>query len=119
MFKVWLKTPPPTLQLVYGGRPVAELKKERMGEQELYHFRYLPAFKEQNLAPLPGLPDTLQDHWSEDLWGFFAERIPDIRRPEIDALLKARKINRHDELVLLAELGGRAVTDPFEIRRLA
>ncbi len=119
MFKVWWKTPPPTLHLVYAGRPVAELKKERMGEQQLYHFRYLPAFKEENLAPLPGLPDSVQDHWSENLWGFFAERIPDIHRPEIDALLKARKINRFDELVLLAELGSRTITDPFEIHRIA
>lgn len=119
MFKVWLKTPPPTLQLIYASRPVAELKREKMGSQELYHFRYLPAFKELNLAPLPGLPNDKPDHWNEDLWAFFAERIPDIRRPEIDAFLKANRINRFDDLALLAELGGRAVTDPFEIRRVA
>jgi hypothetical protein len=119
MFKVWLKMPPPTLQLIYSGRPVAELKREKMGVQQLYHFRYLPAFKELSLAPLPGLPESSSDHWSADLWAFFTERIPDIRRPEIDAFLKVNKINRHDDLVLLAELGGRTVTDPFEIRRVA
>jgi hypothetical protein len=116
VLKWWWGTPPPTLHLIYEGRVVAELKRERIEDQELYHFRYLPAFKEASLGSLPGLSLDVVDHWSEELWSFFVERIPDIDRPEIQALLKERKINRYDQLQLLKELGSRAVTDPFEIR---
>jgi hypothetical protein len=115
----WYKTPPPTLHLFYQGAQVAELKKVKMGEQEMYAFRYLPAFRAARLAPLPGLPNIDEEYWSKELWGFFAERIPDIHRPEIEALIKARRINRYDEFQMLVELGGHSVTDPFEIRRAA
>jgi hypothetical protein len=115
----WWKTPPPTLHLVYAGKHVAELKRVKLGNQQLYQFRYLPAFKELNLAPLPGLPKVDEDNWSAELWGFFAERIPDVTRPEVDALIKAKRINRYDQLQMLAELGGHSVTDPFEITRVA
>lgn len=88
-----------------------------MGDEQIFYFRYLPAFKLANLAPLPGLPDSKEEHWSNHLWAYFVERIPDTRRPEIEAVMRERKINRYDELQMLAELGGQTITDPFEIRR--
>lgn len=115
----WWKSPPPTLHLIYQGKPVAELKKMKMGDEQLFYFRYLPAFKLARLAPLPGLPESKEEHWSKQLWGYFVERIPDTRRPEIEAVMRERKINRYDELQMLAELGSHTVTDPFEIRRAA
>jgi len=115
----WWKTPPPTLHLIYEGKPVAELKKVKMGEEQLFYFRYLAAFKQAHLAPLPGLPESKEEHWSQHLWAYFVERIPDIRRPEIEAVMRQRKINRFDELQMLAELGSQTITDPFEIRRAA
>lgn len=119
MWKFGWKTPPPTLHIYFADIQVAELERVRNGDQELFHFRYLPAFAEQRLAPLPGLPDLDREYWSKDLWAFFTERIPDTRRPEIEALLRSRRINRYDPLQMLAELGGRSITDPFEIRRAA
>jgi hypothetical protein len=77
----------------------------------------LPAFKLAKLAPLPGLPESKEEYWSKQLWAYFVERIPDTRRPEIEAVMRERKINRYDELQMLAEPGRQTVTDPFEIRR--
>lgn len=118
-YSLWWKTPPPTIQVLYGDAVVAELKREKMGSQRMYHFTYLPRFTDMHLAPLPGLPIEKRDHWSETLWAFFAERIPDLRRPEIQATLKARKINQYDEWQLLSELGTKSVTDSFELRSTA
>jgi hypothetical protein len=101
------------------GEPVAELRREKMGDQELYHFKYLPKFQEADLAPLPGFPDLGKDYWQEELWAFFAERIPDVRRPEIAAVLKQKRISEYEKLKLLAELGSLSVTDPFVLRMVA
>jgi len=113
----WRSSPPPTLHLIYEGKPVAELKRIKMGDEQWFYFRYLAAFKLARLAPLPGLPDSDEGLWSRQLWAYFAERIPDIHRPEIEALMRERKINRFDELEMLEALGSQTVTDPFEIRR--
>ncbi len=113
------KTPPPTIHVYYGEHLIAELTREMMGQQRLYHFRYLPEFKALSLAPLPGLSADKAEHWSPALWAFFSERIPDLRRPEIQELLRKKRINKEDEWTLLSELGTRTVTDSFELRKVA
>ncbi len=113
----WWKSPPPTLHLIYEGKPVAELRKVKKGDEYFFYFRYLPAFRLARLAPLPGLPESNEGLWNKQLWPYFVERIPDTRRPEIEALMRERKINRYDELQMLEELGSQTITDPFEIRR--
>jgi len=111
------KGPPPTLQLLFKGTLVAELRKDKV--QPEYSFRYLPAFKALNLAPLPGLPYREQWQTRSELWPFFAERIPDVRRPEIKAWMKLKGLTGLDDIALLAALGAYAITDPFEIRMAA
>jgi HipA-like protein len=110
------KGPPPTLQVIYLDTVVAELTKKISSTGTIYAFRYLPAFKTLNLAPLPGLPYSEATRESHDLWPFFAERIPDARRPEVKALMNAKQLDPDDEFRLLAELGSRSITDPFEIK---
>lgn len=110
MFKLRYSTPPPTLHVIYGGAEVAELRHER----ERYVFRYLDAFREKGLAPLPGLPEG-EPRISFDLPRFFAERIPDCQRPEIRELIRQKGLSDDDKLALLAELSRRSVTDPFEL----
>ena len=45
--------------------------------------------------------------------------MPDNHLHPLEALMRERKINRYDELQMLAELGSHTITDPFEIRRAA
>jgi HipA-like protein len=113
------KGPPPTLQIFYQGQLVAELSKQSDAGKAIYAFKYLPAFKEMNLAPLPGIPFSEQDLKSQTLWAFFSERIPDERRPEIKAWIKLKGLEQADDLRILAEMGAHSVTDPFEIRSAA
>jgi HipA-like protein len=111
--------PPPTLQILFQGRLVAELRKNKVLGASEYSFRYLPAFKELRLAALPGLPYREEEQTRSELWPFFAERIPDVRRPEIQAALKLNKISAIDDIALLAVLGAHSITDPYEIRLAA
>ncbi len=115
MEKLWhfkYKTPPPTLAVLYQGTRVAELQKWSQG----FVFRYLPAFRELCLLPFPGLAPRMGDIPFEELPAFFQERLPDLRRPEIQQKMRALGIDQRDKLKLLAELGSHAVTDPFELR---
>src|SRR5579859_1232688 len=105
--------PPPSIQLLFDGEPVAELSKVPQGN---YFFKYLPTFKSLNLAPLPGFPDLARVYESQDIFPFFEERIPDTRRPEIREWIKKHGLSEEDKLSLLAALGRKAVTDSFELR---
>lgn len=110
-----LKAPPPRLEVLFEGEPVAELFRERTGE---FCFHYLPAFRAKSLAPLPGLP-TGREHRSKDLFPFFEERIPELRRPEIQEWLRRHGVDPGDKMSLLGSLGRRSVTDSYELRSAA
>lgn len=105
-------SPPPTVQVLFEGEPVAELKYL----QGKYLFRYLPGFRFKGLASLPGFRDLERDYESVELFPFFEERIPDLRRPEIKESVRAKGLNEQDRLGLLCALGRRSVTDSYELR---
>jgi HipA-like protein len=104
--------PPPRLAVLLSGVEVAELTIEGT----VYVFRYLPAFQDFNLAPIPGFPDLNKEYRSGRLWPFFAERIPDQRRPEIQEVIEREGLKTATTLQLLASLGAHSITDPFELR---
>ncbi len=112
MFKAQLKSPPRRLELLFAGKAVGELTRQKDGQ---YRFRYLPAFSEMNLAALPGL-SVAGEHKSFDLFPFFAERIPELRRPEVREWLKQNKVDESDQMTLLESLGKRSVTDSYELK---
>lgn len=112
MWKIAYKAPPPTLLVLYQGERVAELRRFKEG----YVFRYLPAFARLKLSPFPGLALGKGDLPFEELPAFFEERLPDMKRPEIQAMLKEYKISPDDRLQLLAAFGSFTITDPFELR---
>jgi len=108
------KSPPPVLQVSYAGKPVAELARA----QGRYIFRYLAAFSEMNLSPLPGLPQGQGDLSHNELPLFFKERLPDLRRPEVNKWLAANpSVDRNDDLQLLGVLGAHSITDSFVLSR--
>lgn len=115
MKRLWhygYKTPPPTLEVLYQGEPVAELQKFPQG----FVFRYLPAFRQFCLSPFPGLPSDKGELPFVELPAFFQERLPDMRRPEIQEMIRLYSIQQDNKLQLLAKLGTHAITDPFELR---
>jgi hypothetical protein len=106
--------PLPLVQVFFGDQEIAELAK-REGR---FFFRYLDAFKELGLSPIPGFPDVdrKDPYESDKLFPFFRERIPDRTRPEIRELIRNLGVPEDDELRLLAELSRHSVTDPFELK---
>lgn len=102
----------PMVQVLFEGEPVAELKSL----QGKYQFRYLPGFRGKGLASLPGFPDLDKSYESTDLFPFFEERIPDLRRPEIKEWVRTKGLDEQDRLALLCALGRRSVTDSYELR---
>jgi hypothetical protein len=114
--KLWryrYKAPPPTLLVFYQDIHVAELVEFAEGG---YLFRYLQAFRNLNLAPFPGLAPGKGDLLFSELPAFFQERLPDMRRPEIQEAVQQSGIPETDKLRLLAAFGSHAITDPFEFR---
>lgn len=109
------ETPPPRLVVIYDQTEVAELTRQ----EGQFIFRYLPTFEQKNLAPIPSFPDLKREYRSTELWQFFRERIPDLRRPEIREWIEVHDIQEDDEFQLLEKLGSRAVTDPFQLKRVA
>lgn len=111
------RTPPPRIEVLYEEVPVAELTYE--ADKSEYVFRYLDAFSEMGLNPLPGLPFG-QVNRNQELFRFFKERIPDLLRPEVAEWLRHQSAaEREDKLTLLGTLGRRSVTDSFSLRRTA
>lgn len=85
-----------------------------------YQFRYMDAFREMNLSPLPGLSQGNEVSVHDELPRFFKERLPDLRRPEISNWLRQNpQIDINDDLQLLAALGARSITDSFFLFRAA
>jgi HipA-like protein len=105
------RTPPPTVQVFFDGTQVAELGKV----EGKYFFRYLDAFREKGLDPLPGLPDNGKPLESVELFPFFEERIPDTRRPEIRERMQEMGLSDEDKLALLGALSRRTVTDSYQL----
>jgi len=108
------KEPPPMLQMLFKGIEVAQLEKTDGG----FRFRYLPAFAERRLSPLPGLGAPADTEWktSVELPRFFKERIPDMSRPEIKELVSKLGVDQDNKLEVLGKLSRHAVTDPFELK---
>jgi HipA-like protein len=104
-------SPPPTLKILYNGEQIAELKRE----DNCYTFRYLDAFYNLALQPLPGL-DPKASYQGTELPLYFRERLPDTRRADVRHLMQQFRIPENNDLLLLATLGKHAVTDPFEFQ---
>ena len=111
LLKYRYQAPPPTLKILYKGIEVAELKRETSG----YVFRYLAAFKEHGLEPLPGLR-LGEEHRSPVLPLYFKERLPDVHRADVRRIFSQFGIPTNDKLLLLATLGKHTITDPFEFQ---
>jgi HipA-like protein len=96
----------------YGTTAIGELRRERRG---VYAFSYLPGFFQADLKALPDFPDPQigKKYRSDHLWPFFANRIPDLRRDDVQELIKKNRLKKSDELELLLTLGRETINNPF------
>jgi len=86
-------------------------------EGDEFVFRYTPEFRlRAELPPIPDFPDKEREYRMADLWPFFEQRIPPVERPDVEEVLRRRKMSPDsDRLLLLSELGRRALSSPYEL----
>ena len=85
-------------------------------EGGVWKFEYSDKFRsEDELRPIVEFPDVDKIYENEDLWQFFASRIPSTEQPEIEEILKREHVNEDDAVNLLRLFGKRTIANPFEL----
>lgn len=96
--------------LFYGKLKIGTLSENNGG----WVFVYSEEFKNQNrISPLIGFNDKNTIYESNSLWAFFDSRIPSLNNPDTIAVIKAKKIDRNNRVLLLRKFGRRTVNNPF------
>jgi HipA-like protein len=100
--------------LLADGIPVGTLSCEK-GD---WYFKYTDEFKqhteEYNL--ITGFPDLEKTYKSEMLWPFFQVRIPGLKQPAIQEILKNEKIDKENEVELLKRFGQKTISNSYELK---
>ena len=85
-------------------------------EKGIWKFEYSEKFKlEADLRPIVEFPDVNKVYMNEDLWQFFASRIPSTEQPEVEKILKREHVEEDDAVGLLKLFGKRTIANPFEL----
>jgi len=102
-------------QLKYGKRLIGIL----IYENNQWTFKYSDEFRtEKSLNPIIDFPDTEKVYINEQLWPFFASRIPSLNQPfQLKKILKAN-IKQDDSVGLLRLFGNETITNPFRLLAL-
>lgn len=80
-----------------------------------WQFTYSEAFqKQQEFSPITDFPDKGRSYTSEDLWPFFALRIPSLAQPRVKEWAKAQECEEAvTEANLLKRFGRETAANPF------
>ncbi len=83
-----------------------------------WRFEYSDDFRRADtLRPLVEFPDVNKVYEKDDLWQFFAMRIPSTQQEEIEEILEREQIDEDDAVRLLQRFGKRTIANPFELER--
>jgi HipA-like protein len=100
-----------TFLLTYDELPVGTLSVQ----DGMWRFAYSDEFKQSDLRPIVEFPDVNRVYEREDLWQFFAMRIPSPEQPEVEQIIKQERINGDDAVTLLKRFGRRTIANPFQL----
>lgn len=79
-------------------------------EDGVWSFSYSDAYKAQNkYEPLVNFPNLNQEYKSDQLWPFFASRLPGVSE------LKENEKKNPDILALLKKYGQHVITNPYRL----
>lgn len=82
-----------------------------------WQFAYSEEFKQKtDLRPIVEFPELDTVYESEELWQFFASRIPSMEQPDVEKAMLKEEIGDDDVIALLSRFGKRTITNPFELR---
>ena len=81
-----------------------------------WRFEYSDDFRrDAGLRPLVSFPDKSAVYESDELWPFFAMRVPSLKQPAIQEQIARERIDRADRVALLRRFGGRTIANPYRL----
>ena len=99
-------------RLLYGKQLIGELTYSN-GK---WSFEYSSDFKSNRFAqPIIDLPDKEKKYTNEELWPFFATRIPSLNQPYQIKKIEKANISKNDSVGLLKLFGSETITNPFRL----
>ena len=79
-----------------------------------WKYHYSEEFKrKEDFRPIVQFPDKEKDYESDELWPFFAMRIPSPKQPAIQRIMAEENIDEADRVHLLKRFGKRTISNPF------
>jgi HipA-like protein len=86
----------------------------RTDEEGGWKFEYSDSFTNQSkFLPLVDFPNKTKSYQSEDLWPFFLSRIPGLKQPGIQKILKENHLSETDTVALLKRFGRQSIQNPY------
>jgi HipA-like protein len=83
----------------------------------IWHFKYTDEFRNGNeLMPLVDFPNKEKHYQSEELWPFFALRIPSLQQPYVQEIIERENLDEKDYLQMLRQFGERSISNPYVLR---
>lgn len=102
-----------TFELWYRNLMVGRLKEEPGG----WMFAYTEDFQEQeSVKALADFPNKTKSYQFEELWPFFASRIPSLEQPKVRRQLREENIDSKDTGALLRRYGKQSISNSFILR---
>ena len=101
--------PEAKFQLIYDGQSLGMLSFKG----GIWTFAYSDEFRQQShLRPIVVFPDINKVYQCEELWPFFAMRIPSLKQTQIHDVIVKENIDEGDEVKLLQRFGKRTIANP-------
>ncbi|HMP30916.1 MAG TPA: hypothetical protein PKD85_15020 [Saprospiraceae bacterium] len=98
-----------SFMLMYDKLPIGELKFK----EDIWYFSYTEMFKKQsNIDAIPTFPNKDKVYKSEILWPFFQARIPSLKQPKVQEIIRQKGIKEDD----IITLGFRSINNPFVLQ---
>jgi HipA-like protein len=102
-------------QLIYGKQLIGMLSYEN----NQWTFKYSDEFRSnQVINPIIDFPDPERIYTNEQLWPFFASRIPSLNQSFQFKKIDKAKIKQDDSVGLLRLFGNETITNPFRLLAL-
>ncbi len=99
-------------RLIHGKKLIGVLSYEK-GK---WKFEYSTEFKvKSSLVPITDFPDINKTYVSEELWPFFATRIPALNQPYQLKKIERANISKNDPVGLLKLFGSDTITNPYRL----
>ena len=86
-------------------------------EEGIWVFSYAETFRQQKMGkkvkPIVNFPDVTRTYKSTELWPFFTTRIPGLKQPQVQEIVKREHIDINNTVALLQRFGRETITNPF------